>query len=44
MTMTSTMPVVITAMEEVCTNRIHRLRGVRKRAAEEAVAGPENPL
>ena len=30
MTMISTMPVVITAMEEVWTSRIHRLRGVRK--------------
>ncbi len=29
-TMISTMPVVITAMEDVCTSRIHRLRGVRK--------------
>ena len=29
-TMTSTMPVAITATEAVCTDRFHRLRGVRK--------------
>ncbi len=29
-TMISTMLVVMTAMDEVCTSRIHKLRGVRK--------------
>ena len=28
-TMTKTMPVAITATEEVCTDRLKRLRGVR---------------
>ena len=32
-TMTSTMPVAMTAIDEVCTDRFQRLRGVRKSAA-----------
>ena len=32
-TMTSTMPVAMMAIEEVCTDRFHKLRGVEEQAA-----------
>ena len=36
-TMTSTMPVAMMATEAICTDRFHRLRGVRKQAARQDV-------
>ena len=44
MTMISTMPVVITAMDEVCTEQDPEVARRQERAAEQAVAGPRMPL